>query len=240
MNTDALVKDLAGLKKDLRQVSDDISAGHKELKSLERSIELARMELKNVQTMNDPLVQNYDLRISQKKKELVLLEADIAAAVLTKQDIDEAMAERLFTGQQAIDNAQKVEHSIKESIKNLRHREEAQLQTIRNIKAQQDTESCALVTLKESVVSLKQQDDMLRALVAEKQMTREQQKELEKKEKQLNDGRDNLTSWEKEVKAYEHDLKVMEARLKPAYLKAFADINSRFINENSYTRRKTV
>ena len=221
-------------------VSDDIAAGHQELKTLQRSIELARMELKNVQTMNDPLVNNYELRINQKKKELVLLEADIAAAVRTKTEIDEAMAERLFTGQQAIDNAQKIEHSVKESIKNLKHREEAQLQTIHNIKAQQDAESCALSTLQESVVSLRQQDDMLRALVAEKQMTRAQQEVLEKKENELNTGRDELTALEKEVNAREHDLNVMERRLSPKYIAAFHYINTRFTHEGSYTKRKTV
>jgi len=240
MNTDALAKDLAELKKELREISDDISARRKELADFDRRIECARMELKNVKTMNDPLVQNYELRINQKKKELVLLEADIAAAVATKEDIDEAMAERLFTGQKAIDNAQKVEHSIEESIKNLRHREEAQLQTIRNIKALQETESCALSTLKESVVSLKKEDDMLRALVAEKKITREQQEVIEKKEKDLNKGRDELLTWEKEVKALEHDLTVMERRLSPKYAAAFASINTRFTHEGSYTKRKTI
>jgi chromosome segregation ATPase len=240
MTVDALSKDLQEMKKELWKVSRDIIAGREELKEVTKLCEFGRAELKNIQTLKDPLVANYDMRIEKKKKELVILESDIKAAQLTREDIDEAMAERLAVGKQAIDNAQMVERSIQVSIKNLKDEEWSVMQATKNAKLEQARESSALTLLQESVVSCKQEEKELTALIAEKQKTRAEQELIEKKEKELNKGRDDLLKWEKDVMAHEHDLKILEARIAPQYIKAFGHIKSRFINENSYTKRKTV
>lgn len=230
MNVSALAKDLVEMKRQVNKVSSEIVAGRKELEDLSRGIELAKAELKNTQVLKDPLIQNYDMRVGQKKKELVILDADIKAAQETRMDLDEGMAGQIADGQQAILNLQKVERSTEVSIRNLKQIEDSVLQNIANLKASQAAESSALSSLQESVVSLKQDQDRVLNWLREKEVLIKEQENLEQREQELNKGRDYLKAWEKEVLAYEHDLKVMESRLSPAYMEAYKSINSKHIH----------
>lgn len=225
MTSEALAKDLAVLKKDLKKVSDEIAAGHAELADLDRKRELARADLKNIQTLKDPLVANYDLRLEQKKKQLILLEADIAAAHEVKDGIDAAAAERLMTGQQAIDNAQRVERSIQDAIRSLRHREEALLQDIANNKAESESTSLVLTDLKAQVLSLEQQKTALEGWLKSKEEVAALQEKLERDAEDLNEGRDRLTERQEELEEYEQSLHVMASRLNPEYIEAFRLVN---------------
>ena len=230
MDLNALAKDLAGLKKELRDVSNKLSEGYKELEAINRTRELARADLKNIQTLKDPLLQNYEIRIKKKKDELVLIEADIKAAQITRQDIDEAMAERLENGQHAIANSQKVEWGIQKSVEHLRRVESSINQDISNMKAEQDRQRLALASVSELVASLAREKARLDGWILSKEKLTEMQESLEIKEVQLNSGRDRLDVREKELSSFEHDLNVMGARLMPRYLEVFSRTNSVHIN----------
>lgn len=221
MTSAALAKDLASLKKDLKKTSDEIAAGQAELADLDRKRENARIDLKNIQTLKDPLVANYDLRIEQKKKELTALQADIAAANEVREGIDDAAAERLRTGQQAIDNAQRVERSIQESIRNLRHREEALLQDIANNKAEKEATDLVLTGLKAEVLSLEQRKSALAGWLKDQEELSTLQRILEKDAEDLNKGRDKLNKRQEDLEEYEQELHVMASRLNPEYMEAF-------------------
>ena len=243
MNSNALAKDLAVLKKDLHEVSDKISAAHEELKAIDRQRELARADLRNIQTMKDPLMANYELREKQKKKELVLLEADIVAAIKTKEDIDEATAERLETGRKAVENVLKVERTTEDSIKNLKHKEESMLHHLSNVKADQDRETSALVQVQQEVVTLKEEHDKLLTVLLSERDLKAKQDYLDKQYKALNEGRDYLQDWEKTLVRYERDLNVMEKRLKPEYIAIYKSINSKYVNAEdikAHTRRISI
>lgn len=236
MNINALAKDLAGLKKELYSTSQALTAVYNELADTKQQSEHARAELKNIQTLKDPLLFNYEARIEESKKALVQLEADITAAVLTKEGMDEAMAERLETGNHAIANAIKVEHVTKESIKNLEHKEKSMLQTISNIQANQDQEKAQLEQLRSEVDALKQERDDLRNWLKSLEQLIELQQKLEIQEQEIVKGRDYLKAWEKEVVDYSHDLKVIEQRLMPEYIELYKTVTSKHIHAATYTK----
>ena len=243
MTSKALEKDIAVLRRDLKLISDQIGSANKELEKINRDRELARQDLKNIQTLKDPLIQSYEVRVKQKEKELNRLEADIAAAVRTREEIDEAMAARLSDGRQAIDNALRVEKEIEVSIKNFQRREESIRHSTQTAADEFTQQSSQLASLKEEVVSLEKERDRVSGLLLSQKELLTKQRLVEKMEKELNDGRDRLFEWEREVKAYEHDLMVMEKRLKPEYIATYRSINSKYINEEDIkanTRRISI